>query len=147
MGKIFPRKCFWFPRKYQFIDKLAVFSVLAVFLTSGVLMASFQKLWARKNIKIYDITGIVPVAADHFPPIKNAPAERRNCRGVLMEKILWSANIWSPPTGRVWEVRCLVCMIIVDHMFGNVYWRNSQSYCCDNRNYFSHFQKIKEKKL
>ena len=51
------------------------------------------------------------------------------------------------PTGRVREARCLVYMLIVDHVFGNVHWRNDQSYFHDNRNYFSHFQKIKEKKL
>jgi len=41
MGKIFPRK-------YQFIDKLAVFSVLVVFLTSGVLMASLKIMSQEK---------------------------------------------------------------------------------------------------
>ena len=67
--------------------------------------------------------------------------------GRFDEKIYEAHFIEDLPTGRVREMRCLVYMLIVDHVFGNVYRRNRQSYFHDNYNYFSHFQKIKEKKL
>ena len=51
----------------------------------------------------------------------------------------------SNPT--VWEDDVLFVRLILDHTFVNVYWRNNQSYFHDNGNYFSNFQKIKEKKL
>ena len=47
---------------------------LMFFLLAG-LMVNFQNYEPGKNVKTYDITSIVPVAADHSPPIKNAPAE------------------------------------------------------------------------
>lgn len=140
MGKIFPRK-------YQFIDKLAVFSVLAVFLTSGVLMASFQKLWARKNIKIYDITGIVPAAAARFIQSKTPRLMKGENIGAFWWKKFYEAQILKLPTGRGGRCDALFVKSILDHMFAKVHWRNDQSYFHDNRNYFSHFQKIFKKKL
>ena len=45
-----------------------------VFHTSGVLKWQVSKKYEPgKNIKICDITGIVPAATDYFLQIKNAP--------------------------------------------------------------------------
>ena len=140
MGKIFPRK-------YQFIEKFAIFSVPEVFHTSGF-NGKFLKIMSqgkRKNLQFYRYSS----RRCPFYPIKNAPFdERRKYRDVFaMEKKLWSTNIWKPPTGRGGRCDALFVKSILDHMFAKVHWRNDQSYFHDNRNYFSHFQKIKEKKL
>ena len=44
------------------------------------------------------------------------PAEERRKLAERLKK-----NIWKPSSWTGAGVRCLVCMIIVDHMFGNVY--------------------------
>ena len=75
----------------------------------------------RKNVKICDITNIVPTTTDYSLQIKNAPDERRNLSGRFDGKIYEAQFIEAPPAGRVREVRCLVCSLIVDHVFGNVY--------------------------
>ena len=146
MGKIFPWIKIFFPWKLitgNFYYRLLRFS--GVFHTSGVLKCQISKNYEPgKNIKTYDITDIVPAATDHFPNQKRP--EERKC-GAFWWKKFYEAQILKLPTGRVWEARCLVYMLIVDRVFGNVYWRIIQSYFCDNKNYFPHFQKIKEKKL
>lgn len=102
MGKIFPRK-------YQFIDKLAVFSVLVVFLTSGVLMASLKIMSQKKckNLRHYRYSSRRRCP---FHPIKNAPFdERRKYRGVLMEKKIMKHNLLKPSnwTGAGGTMSCL----------------------------------------
>lgn len=67
--------------------------------------------------------------------------------GRFDEKKYEARFIEDLPTGRVREARCLVYVLILDHVFENVYWRNHQSYFRDNSNYFPYFQKIIQKKL
>ena len=116
------------------------FSILAGF------NGRFENYEPGKNIKIYDITGIVPAATDYSLQIKNAPKKGESV-GRFDGKNYEARFIEDLPTGRVREARCLVYMLIVDHVFGNVHRRNHQSYFRDNSNYFSYFQKIIQKKL
>ena len=63
-----------FPTKIPVYREIRGFGVLVVFLTSGVLKWQVSKKYEPgKNIKICDITGIVPAATDHFPSNQKRP--------------------------------------------------------------------------
>ena len=139
MGKSFPRKWFCFPRKYQFIERLAVFGVPDVFLTSWF-NGKFPKIWARekyKNLRHYRYSSR---RCWPFPLHSKTPREeRRNLSGRsydgkfmkhgYFEDLHQSVRLTNPPNPRsffqgrlvgflyvlaqqrIWEVRCLVCKI------------------------------------
>lgn len=126
--------------------ELSAHKIFLVFFLLAGLMVDFQTYEPGKNVKICNFTDIVPAAA-RFIQSKTPRLMKGENIGAFWWKKFYEAQILKLPTGRVWETRCLVYMLIVDRVFGNVYWRIIQSYFCDNRDYFPHFQKIKEKKL
>lgn len=98
-------------KNYQF------FKVLKVFLPAGF-NGKFENYEPGKNIKTCDIADIVPAATDHFP-IKNAPKKGESV-GRFDEKNM-KHDLLKPSNWTGAEVRRLVYMLILDHMFANVY--------------------------
>lgn len=126
-------------KNYRFLRFLVVFH------TSG-LMVNFQNYEPGKNVKICNFTDIVPAAA-RFIQSKTPRLMKGENIGAFWWKKFYEAQILKLPTGRGGRCDALFVKSILDHMFAKVHWRNDQNYFHDNRNYFSHFQKIKEKKL